>query len=166
MKEFRDVYRRFNAIIKRCNKKFKIPMYRRGNRRIIFYSVHEIDQKFPSFPLTCIFHVTRPCRRSPPWYSIRLLLRVSSSAALRERQQTHSTIHFRACLFVENQRPRGRMTTISEGCTRRQSAEQPKSHGGGRRVKKKRKKRVWKKFKNIWGKCRRNSMRLYVPVSG
>lgn len=50
MKEFRDVYRRFNAIIKRCNKKFKIPMYRRGNRRIIFYSVHEMDQKFPSFP--------------------------------------------------------------------------------------------------------------------
>lgn len=61
------------------------------------------------------------------------------------------------------------LTRISKGlyiCRGSHTVVKPTKSQSGRRHRVKKKKKRRQKFKNIWGKCRRNSMRLYVPVSG
>lgn len=129
-----------------------------------------MDRKFQSSPLTCIFHVTRPYHCSPPCHSL-FYFCVSNSAALCERRQAHGDTF--SCVSFH-----GKSTTTTTTTTRwddenfgrlytsrvNETTEKPKRQAPHQE--KEEEKSMQQKFKNIWGKCRRNSMRLYVSVSG
>lgn len=117
-----------------------------------FYGANEMDRKFQTFPLTCIFHVTRPYHCSPPCRSLFYSCVVSNSVALCERRQAHDDTFSCVSFHGKSTTTTTTTTRISEGCIHQESTKLPKSRNGKRRIEKKEEeKRVCGRSLKIFG---------------
>lgn len=109
-----------------------------------FYGANEMDRKFQTSPLTCIFHVTRPYHCSPPCRSLFYSCVVSNSVALRERRQAHddtfSCVSFRK---TENRRRRRQRREFRKAVYIKSQRNYRKAETASAALRKKRKKKEY-----------------------